>query len=215
MADTALWTQQINDIITITNRPELTAETALALRQATLRAHACAHFIRDLVVSAIPNSDLSQAFTNLTIDISTLARFRDVSGVKLLDVNGNVLTYPAVDVVEIGDIYEPGYEDRGILRQNICWLAGTNLNIYSGGGNYGAEVTWFQAPKLSSDVYDSWIAQMFPDVIIWEACYFIWNRSGNDNKAKEAYITLHGEPAKGADGLYQLLKSNFLTTAGR
>jgi hypothetical protein len=214
----ALWDSVAADVVSITNRPELVDVTALGVRQATLRAHGCAQFPRDLVITLVPNADQSQAFTNIVVNTATeFVRFRDTKRVQLLDVNQNALDFPVVELVEVDDIYEPGYQDRGIKKSNIAWLAGTNLNVYTNSGSYGANVTWYQAPDLNPDTYNSWIAQLFADVIIWDAARFVWNRTGNEMKAKEAYQVLYGTPGVPDSieaSLYHMLKSNYLTTAG-
>jgi len=211
---TDLWDAQIADIMELTNRPELDDLTALALRMATLKTHLCDHFVRDIVTSDQVAFDDSASVTSLSIATTTeFARFRDVHMVQLLDVDGVALDSPEVEIVEANDIFEPGY--RGVKRPYIAWMAGSNLNIYAACGMYGARVLWFQSPNVTRDTYDSWIAQLFPDVIVWEAAMMVWNRTGNETKAKEAWVTLHGDQRNPEMGLINLLKSNYLTTAGR
>lgn len=212
---TDLWDAQLTDIITITNRPALTAETALGLRQGTLRAHLSDHYPRDMVISKITNAGAST--TQFTIATTTsFTRYRDVRQVKLLDVDNAVLDFPEVEIVEVGDQYVPGYP--GEKRPYVAWQAGTNLNVYASSGTYGAEVTWLQSPNITRETYDSWIAQLMPDIIIWEAAMFIWNRTGNEAKAIEAHNMLYGQAGNIRSQetcLYALLKANYLNLAGR
>lgn len=208
---TDLWDAQINDIITITNRPELNAETQLALRMATLKVHLGDKYVRDLVTTQTALLGTSQTLLQIATS-TTLQRFRDVAQVQLLDVNGNLLDYPEIEIVEPGDIYEVGY--TGVRKPYIAWLAGTALNVYAACGMYGAQVVWYQSPNVTRDTYDSWIAQLFPDIIVWEGAMFIWNRTGNEAKAQEAYKVLHGTGPNDL-GLYQTLATNYSNTAAR
>lgn len=212
MTPNELWDSLINDVYTITNREDLDVETALGVRNGIIRAHLCEQFPRDVQTSLITNSSIST--TLFTIDTSAnFPRFRTVADVKLLDVDGLAMDAPTVEVVELNDIYEPNYP--GIKKPYIAYQAGTNLNIYAACGTYGAQVQWLQSPNITRDTIDSWIAQMIPDVIIWEAAVFIWGRTGNTEKAREGMITLKGTQTNPETGLYSLLKSNFGLLAGR
>lgn len=212
---TALWTGLVNDVYTLTNRPGLVAETILALKQATLRAHLIDLFPRDLVVSTyIDPSAESQTSLTVAVTAIPLARFRTVNMIKVLDVDSVALDAPTVELVELNDIFEPGYP--GLKRPSIAWLAGSNINVYCTFGLYGIEVQWFQSPVLDPDNYVSWIAEMFPDVIVWAAARTVWNRSGNEAKAKEASALLGDLPPINFQyGLYHDLRANFMTIAGR
>lgn len=210
-ASSDLWDSLVADVITLTNRPELTAETSLGVRNGLIRAHLCDQFPRDMQTSVLTNAGVST--TLFTIDSSALTRFRTISAARLLDVDGNVIYNPEIEVVELGNIYDPDYP--GVRKQNICYQAGTNLNIYVPCGTYGCSLDWFQSPAVTRDTITSWIAQMFPDVIIWEAAAFVWNRTGNTEKAREAMVTLKGTQQAPETGLYSLLKMNYGLLAGR
>lgn len=208
---TDLWDSLVADVITLTNRPELTDETQLAVRMGILRAHSCAHFVRDLVTTQTALQSSSSTLLQVATS-TTLLRFRDVAAVRLLDVDGNVLHNPEIELVEANDIYEYGY--KGVRKPYVAWIAGTALNVYAACGMYGVEVLWYQSPNVTRATCDSWIAQLFPDAIIWEAAMMVWSRTGNEAKAKEAYKVLYGTGPTDR-GLYNELKSNFAITAGR
>jgi len=200
-----------NAVVTLTNRPDMPAETALGVSNATLTIHLADHFPRDIVSTDVPSA--TPAYTQ-SIDTQTyFPRFRDVAAVALLDVDGNQIPSPEIEVVEFGDFWVPGYP--GVPKQNICWLAGTNLNVRSAVNAYGTTVDWFQSPTLLRDTYNSWIADVFPDPLIWYAAMVVWNRSGNENKAQETFRMLYGTPGNDYTALIPTLKRNFSTLAGR
>lgn len=209
-----LWNDVKNDIVTLTNRPELDAETDLAIKQATLIAHLSDKYPLDIVISS-PVGVVSASTTDLTTSIlvSPFSRFRDLAGVRLLDVDNNPIDSPEVDIVEARDIYDPIY--RGIKKDTIAWLAGTNLNVHASCGMYGIEASWYQSPTLDSSSYVSWIAQNFSVLLVWQAAYIIWNSTGNEERAQEAYRMLHGDKSNPEMGLITMLKMNALNSAGR
>jgi hypothetical protein len=209
-----LWDEQLAAVYTMTNRPALVDETNMGVRMGTLRAHLSDHYPRDIVVTDVDPDEADTSATSLTIATSTdFTRFRDVAMVQLRDSSGDPLDMPEVEIVELGGQYDPNY--RGVKKPYVAWLAGTSLNIYAACGTYGARVQWYQSPITVRATYDSWIAQIFPDIIQWEAAMFVWNRTGNEAKAKEAKLMLHGDGRNPETGLYSLLKANYLTTTGR
>lgn len=211
---TALYSAIAADVAILTNQPHLVDEIALGIRHATMTAHACDKFSRDLVLAQHVEA-VTTSTTSIVADITSapFVRFRDIAQVQVEDVEQAALDYPEVELVQVGDIYEPNYP--GVKRPATAWLAGSNLNIYCAGGMYGATVNYYQMPALDEASYDSWIASAMPDVIVWGAAMIVWNRSGNEPKAKEAYTMLHGTMQNPEVGLLNVLKMNCLTTAGR
>lgn len=198
-------------VVTLTNRPDYVDEIALAIRNATLSVHLCDHFPRDVVSTSVPAS--TSSFSQQLDTLALFARFRDVSAIALRNADGEQILTPPIELVEIGDLYEPGYP--GVRKQNIAWLAGSIINIYSSLASYGCYVDWFQSPSLDRDSYNSWIADSFPDPIVWYASMIVWNRSGNEKKSSEARTMLFGTPGNDYTALIPTLKRNFSTTAGR
>lgn len=200
-----------NDIVVLTKRPDLTDETALAVRNATLSVHLCDHFPRDIVSTNVPA--VTSSFFQQLDTLALFARFRDVSAVALRNSSGEQILSPPIEIVEVGDLYEPGYP--GVRKQNIAWLAGSTLNIYSSLASYGCYVDWFQSPSLPRDSYNSWIADSYSDPLVWYGAMIVWNRTGNEKKAAEAKTMLFGTPGNDYTALIPTLKRNFSTTAGR
>jgi len=180
---TDLFDAMVNDVITLTARPDLADETALALRTATNNAHFSDGYPRDLVTQTV---QLPNASYQTTLNIPTLfPRFRGLSAIRPLDVNFvPVFAYGEegrINVIELGDIYD----DYGAIKNNIAYVAGESLNIRSLTNTYGFLVEWFKAPETMRELYNSWIAQLYPDVILYWAASIVLDTNGNEEKAKK------------------------------
>lgn len=179
---TDLYDELVEDIYSLTARPDLVAETTIALKTATINAHHSELYNRDHVdqLVQIPN----QA-NNIALDIANLfPRFRQVDSIQLLDVNYNIVATnegSQIEIVEIGDTLDPVY---GTLKNNIAYVAGSTLNVRSIYGTYGYLVGWFQAPLVRREQYNSWIAQLYSPVILYWAASIVLGTNGNEEKSK-------------------------------
>lgn len=200
---TDLYDSVYNDVVELTKRPDLESETAIAVRTATSSIHARAAFPRDSVVQLvkIPNSSF---ITSLDAQL-LFPGLRGLSTVRLCDVNYDPMEFPEIEIVEMGDIYDPIYRT---LRNNIAYLAGTSVIIRSGTAAYGFVVEYFKVPSVRRDSYNSWIAQLSPDVIVHQAASLVFATNGNEEKSQK-YAAIVDKM------LFPELLSNYLTTAMR
>lgn len=196
-------------VFDLTKRDDLEAETRMAIRAATRNAHLSESYYRDCVVTQVqlPNSS-----NQLGLDIPTLfPNCRGFSDIKPIDQNFNLImnglnqNERLIEIVELGDIYDPQY---GSLRTNIAYASGSSLVIRSPINCWGYAVSWFKAPQTSRELYDSWIAQMAPDIIEMWAAALVYSADGNDEKAR-TFLDLIQK--------FQLptLKANFLLSSMR
>jgi hypothetical protein len=81
---------------------------------------------------------------------------------------------------ELGDVYDPEY---GNLLSHVAYIAGTSLNIRCMSGAHGFVVEYFQMPDVKAAAYNSWIAQLAPDAIIYSAAATVFSTNGNQEKA--------------------------------
>lgn len=203
---TDLFDSMLEDIYTLTNRPDLEAETALALKAATTNAHLTDVYPRDCVTDHVqlPNSAGAVA-----LNISTLfPLMRGISTIRPTDINGLALApndWNHIEVVELGDIYDPEY---GNLRTKIAYISGDSLVVRYPINVNGFIVEWIRAPQTRRELYNSWIAQMAPSVIHYWAGAIILNTNGNEEKARSYFSQV--------EKFYiPQLKSNFLLGAQR
>jgi hypothetical protein len=200
---TDLYDGIVEDVVSLTNRPDLAAEIAIAVRTATLSVHSCAAFPRDLVTQLVKIPNPSFQFS---IDAqSQFPRMRGLSSVRPLDEQFNPVDTTQIEVVEIGDVFDPVY---GFVKNNVAFLSGTNVNIKTDIASYGALVTYFQLPLIRREQYNSWIAQMAPDAIVMVAASLAFSTTGNEEKAASYMRTFEAR-------LRPELIANFLTSAMR
>lgn len=178
---TDLYDNMLEDVYSLTNRPDLTAETALALRAATTNVHLTDAYFRDVATSVV---QLPNGTNQWGIDIPTvLPNFRGCGQVRPTDINQNLVVLAPehrIEVVELGDIYD----DYGSLRTKIAYASGSTLVVRSPINSYGLAIEWFQAPNTRRTEYNSWIAQMVPTPIILWAAALVLSTNGNDEKAR-------------------------------
>lgn len=203
---TDLYDAMLTDVVGVTNRPDLEVESAIALRAATTNAHLTDMYFRDIAVTQVqlPNSS-----NQLGLDIPTLfGLVRGFIDIRPIDQSFNLLAPSQgskIEIVEAGDIYDPEY---GNLRTNIAYASGSSLVVRSPIQCWGYAVQWAKAPQVRRDLYDSWIAQISPSIIIYWAAAIVLNTNGNEEKAR-SYLTQ-------VEKLYiPQLKSNFLLSAMR
>jgi hypothetical protein len=204
-AQTDLFDSILSDVYALTVRPDLEAETELAVRTATLSAHSSAAYPRDSVLVSIQLPSAVSVFLS-AVDIQvSLPRFRGLSSVQLLDSTFAPVSLPEIEIVEMGDIRDPIYHQ---IRNDIAYVAGTSLNIRSSIPAYGYSVEYFQSPLVRREHYNSWIAQLAPDIIIYQAAAIVLGTNGNEEKSRN-YMNMVNTVFK------PLLDQNYLTGAMR
>lgn len=180
---TTLYDGMLADIYTLTNRPDLDAETAIALRTATTNAHLTANYPRDVTTSQVqlPNSSNQVAFNMSTL----FPNCRGFMDIKPIDSSFNILPLwqnQLIEIVEMGDIYDPVYKN---LRTNIAFVSGDQLVVRCPVQNWGYAIQWSVAPQTQRALYNSWIAQMAPAIILYWAAAIVLATNGAEQKAAD------------------------------
>lgn len=197
---TDLYDSMVADIVGLTARPDLEQEIAIALRTATSNAHLSDAYARDYQSTPV---QLPNASYLTSLDVPTLfPRMRGVGAIQALNSNYQPILLTAanrINIIELGDIYD----EYGSLRNNVAYLAGDKLNIRTSMNTNGYLVSWYAAPNTRRDYYSSWIAQLYPDVILYWAASIVLDTNGNEAKAAK-YMKMT------TDIHVPFLKSNFL-----
>jgi hypothetical protein len=164
------------DVFTITNRPDLTAETYLALRAATLKAHQSDFFPKDLLETALmfDTSSYQQSLQYKQI----FPRWRALKYVRKYD---NVNLTPG-KFIEIASV-DSTLDSYAINREDICYIAGSNLQIRSIDQQQYYLIGIYQHPDVTTTGYDSWIADEHPFAIIYEAARAVFKMIGFDEQS--------------------------------
>lgn len=182
---TDLYDEMVERVVTFTNRPDQTGEIAIAMETATRSSHLSDRYFRDVATTLV---QLPNSANQFAIDIpTTLPRFRGAVQIRPVDLNYNLIyeqgwgNAPQIEVVEVGDIYDPEY---GNVRNNIAFVSGSNLVIRYPLSVGGFIIEYVQAPQTKRDLYLSWIAQECPDIITYWASAILYATNGNDQKAQ-------------------------------
>ena len=165
----------IDEVYTITNRPDLAAETKYAVISATIKAHNTDEFIPDIVqVVTSPTYDADLDLYQIQLAEAPFVRLR-----KVLAVN----TYPVqapLQVVEATNLFNT----HGYLAQGIYYIAGQVLNIRDTRASQ-AFVTYLTRPDTADATYSSWIADTATDAIVYGAASIVFDLLGKaDEKSR-------------------------------
>lgn len=171
----ALLTSLVNDVYTLTNRPDLVGETLLAVKRATLKAHHLDYFYKDLVEDTIVFGT-SEYFQTLDYRLN-LTRWRAQKYFRKYDETsgtpGKFLTLLTPE--EVLDNYF-------LSKEDIYYAAGDNLQIRSSTQEDYFLIGYYSNPDLVEASYTSWIALDNPYCIIFDATASIFKTIGYDQQ---------------------------------
>ena len=194
--------QLLEEVYTITNRPELVAETSSAIRLATLKAHHLDFFSRDIAEISVK---FNESCFKQSIDLYDLAcNYRAASYFRLVDPdNCDDAIGPFIDMITPAEILD----EYGRNRVNVSYVAGRMLQIRASiefnTAIFGCYVNPIVTP---SGKYSSWVAQLHSGAIINEAARVIFKMIGKSDESA-AYKILVAEE-------YVLLKITGLSDVG-
>jgi putative exporter of polyketide antibiotics len=155
----SLYTDIFAGVVTWTNRPDLTAETDLAIKQAIRTAHRAGSFPRDLQSAAITGLSLDQI---QSIDLTTVAP--DFRQVATLGPTGLDLQYNPILVTDL-------FDQDAYPRTDVFWGIGTAIMVRAAVPVAAMTLVYYKQPVVSP-IADttSWIADIHQDLIIlWAA----------------------------------------------
>lgn len=173
----------VADVFSITNRPDLVAETQLAVKAATLQLHKSDFFSKDLIEQTLTFSVASYL---QQIPYRTLfPRYRALSYIRKYNPNYN--TSP--NVLDLNTLYYQNgvgkeftiispdqiFDSYAEQRYDVCYLAGDMINIKSSTKDSYAIMGVFQNPDISTpEKYYSWIAVEAPYAIVYLAASIVY-----------------------------------------
>jgi hypothetical protein len=163
-------TELQNEVYTITKRPDLVAETLLAVRQATLALHQSDYFWKDLQETGI--SFTGVAYTQELEYRTILPQFRAIKYLRKSDSAGAVGAFFDVITPEaVLDLY-------GTDRTNVCYAAGASIEIKSSTQFQYCILGYYTNPVITPTGYSSWIALDHPYAIVLEAAEKVFKMTG-------------------------------------
>lgn len=168
---------------TLTNRPDLVAESTFAILKATFELHAADEWWPDRI-EAVLAANLNPTQNSVIPLDPNLPRLRKIEAIHpfdaSFDASGRTATAPGFEYVTPSGIFDE------FLRQkiNYFYLAGGNLVVrssYAGSPLYCA--FWRYPLAVSAVQYASWIADKYPFAIINKAAVRVLRGCGSEEAA--------------------------------
>jgi hypothetical protein len=188
----------VSDVYSLTNRPDLVAETALAVKAATIKAHQSDDFIKDLTEQSI---QFTTADYYQSLDYkSVFPLWRKPRYIRIMDSSGTpstVLTYIEPEKV---------VDNFGANRLDVFYVAGAEVQIRTLAQQQYFAVGYYSNPDVTQSGYKSWIADDHPFAITYEAAATVFKMIGQDEQVPTFRQMVADE--------YQLLKQHAITGIG-
>lgn len=181
------YSQLISSVNTLTKRPDLVDDTALAIKQATIQAHSSDFYPKDLFETGISftTSDYRQSLNyKLLLPLwRSLKYLRKYDAVNLA-AGAELKAIPTEKVVD----------SYGAERNDVIYLAGQVYQIKSSTQEQYYLLGAYLHPDTNPDTYTSWIAEECPLLIAYKAASIVAGMIGNTemktNHEREASILM-------------------------
>ena len=171
------FTAIVADVYTCTNRPDLVAETEMAVKSATLQLHRSDFFSKDIFETGI-SFTTSDYVQQLEYRLA-VPRWRSMKYLRKWDNTGTGRAGQELTAVPIEKILD-GY---GVERTNIFYLAGSVYNIKSSTQEQYYLLGCYVNPEISGAYYSSWIADEYPNAIVYRAATIVLKQIHQDDLA--------------------------------
>lgn len=165
----------IQEVYTLTGRPDRVNETASAVRAATLKAHQSDYFWKDILECQVSFtvSDYIQQMDYRSI----FTLFRSAKYLRKYDPStntaGKFLTY--LEPEQVLDSYK-------VAKNDIFYLAGDFIQIKTAELQKDFLFGCYQNPDTTVSGYKSWIAVDHPYAIIYDAAATVFKSIGKDDE---------------------------------
>lgn len=167
----------IQSVYDATKRPDLVAETKLAVKSATLKAHQTDFYPKDILETGI-QFDGSAYVQQINMQ-ANFPRYRAMSYFRRYDNSGSGEAKEFFELVSPFDLVD----DYGVDKTNVVYSAGLILNIKSAVPMQYALVGFYQNPSISDTTFESWIAVDHPFYIVYEAARLVFKQIGYDEQS--------------------------------
>ena len=191
------------EVYTLTNRPDLTAQTLAAVRSATLKLHQLDYFYKDLFETGIvfSTSEFFQSFEYRTL----IPRWRALKYLRKFDISVTPgLAGAFFNVLVPENVLDDYFQHK----EDVCYVAGSVLQIRSSTSFTNALLGCYLNPVITEAGYDagnSFIAVEHPYAIIYDAAATVFKTIGKSDESA-AYRQLSGQFAQ------EIITSNVRST---
>jgi hypothetical protein len=169
------------EVYTLTNRPDLVAQTLTAVRAATLKAHQADYYWKDLFETGV---SFDSALFLQSLDYRTLIPlFRSMKYIRKATSNG---TLGAVLTLKLPETVFDSYNEEIV---DVYYMAGFVVQIKSSTALQYIALGCYLNPNISVSGYNSWIALDHPYAIVYEAAAAVFKMIGKTEEFS-AYSSL-------------------------
>jgi len=171
----SVFTDLCDEVYTLTNRPDLIAETKLAVKAATLKLHQLDLYYKDIYETGISfsTSDYVQALEYRNV----IPRYRQLKYIRKADASGTPDKF--LEVITPALILDK----YNTVREDVCYAAGELIQIKSSTSLQYILFGCYVNPDITETGYNSWIALDHPYAIIFEAAATIYKAIGQDDQS--------------------------------
>lgn len=181
-----------DSVVTVTKRPDLVAETTLALKRAIIKEHSAIDYPRDLkkldqaLVQPNPNNfryELSLASMGLHPTARRITQIVELASNQPSSLQVTQGYFGILDFKERmhDDIFN-GYNQE---YQAYWYRFGSNLNIVAPRQVDNVRITYYAVPSLANtSAYSDWMADMYDYVIYTHAAAEIFRIIGKSEEQK-------------------------------
>jgi len=168
-------TELINNVYTITNRPDRVDETLQAVLSATLKAHQSDYYWKDLFETgvAFTTADYIQQLDYRAL----LPQWRSLKYLRKFDPSTNT-PGKLLTIVEPLNVFD----DYSLQKTDIAYAAGQYINIKSCTQQQYYLLGCYLNPNVTQSGYSSWVALDHPWAIIYEAASQVFMAIGKDEE---------------------------------
>lgn len=161
------FTEILTEIYNITSRPDLVDLTKTAVKAATLKAHQTDFYSKDIYELSLQFTE--KKFIHSLDYISKIPNYRALKYMRNYDTVSSEpgKFFTVITPEEVLDKY-----NRELL--DICYVAGRVIEIRSSIEFDTILVGCYVLPNVVEAEYSSWIAELYPYVIVHEAARFVF-----------------------------------------
>ena len=168
-------TELQQEVYTLTNRPDLVAETLSAVRAATLKLHQKDYFYKDIYETGVMFDKVGY---QQQLEYRTLIpRYRSLKYIRKTDSTGS-------DTLGFFDIIVPEnvLDGYALNKNDVAYVAGQVIQIRSSTQFQYAIIGVYLQPDITEATYTSWIAIDHPYAIVFEAAATVFKMIGDTEK---------------------------------
>jgi hypothetical protein len=174
----------IQEVYTLTNRPDLVGLTLTAVRAATLKMHQSDYYYKDIFETGVSFS--TAEYVQQIEYRALLPLWRAFKYLRKTDVTGTEQGR-FIDLIT-PEVVLDGYN---LNRSDVCYVAGSVIQIRSSTQLQYAILGCYINPVITEAGYNSWIALDHPYAIVYEAAAGVFKAIG-DTDQFAAYTQLAG-----------------------